>query len=380
MDVFVALFFISFAISEILREPIMNDGILRAIGQFVSVVLAYVAGRRLIEPDLRLTTVRRIVILFLWTGPICLHQWLGRNLYGKVGSSILKLPMVDFETDTRNGHGKAGGAFLSSEIVGIAFGMVFALNAWLVFLNKRKIGVNLGKLLSRFEKYRLVELLLLFCLFLTQERGPLMALAAALLILQIPKFKNTKLMTGLVAVLLIVAAMGAQKYLSKYEDIPEWEYGNVSEQARSVFYRFQMNKLYAPIAEMGGWLGWGGSAVPEAAGVGKSIDNEFLRVHLIQGELGYILFLLIAAESVRTAIARMWSLEALEDRAFAASVLAALACLWITVYTVYMGQQLPQFAFLLIGWGQSIAAGKTSTVSVAGVGAQPKFAFRQVFR
>jgi hypothetical protein len=380
MDLLVALFFICFAITEILLEPVMNDGIFRTLGEFVSVVLAYVAGRRLIEPDLRLATVRRIVILFLLTAPICVHQWMGRNLYGNIGSKVFRLPMVDYEEDTRNGHGKAGGAFLSSEIVGIALGMTFALNAWLVFLNKKRKDVNLGKLFSRLETYRLPELLLLLCLFLTQERAPQMALAAVLLILQIPKFKHTKLVTGLVALVLIVAAVGAQQYLRKYEDIPDWDYGSVSEQARSVFYRFQMNKLYAPIADRGGWLGWGGSGVPAAEGVGRSIDNEFLRVHLVQGLLGYILFLLITAESVRTAIARMWSLEALEDRVFAASVLAALVCLWSTLYTVYMGQQLPEFAFLLIGWGQSIAAGKTSTAPIAGVEAYPKFAFRRVFR
>jgi hypothetical protein len=90
----------------------------------------------------------------------------------------------------------------------------------------------------------------------------------------------------------------------------------------------------------------------------------------VQGELGYILFLLITAESVRTAIACMWNLKALEDRAFAGSVLAALGCLWITLYTVYMGAQLPQFAFLLIGWGQSIVPESER---------QPAFAFRQVF-
>jgi hypothetical protein len=377
MDALVPLFFFSFTLSEILHEPVLNDGIFFAITYFVSIVLAYVVGRQLIEPDLRLAAVRRIVILMLLPGPICVYQWMNRNIYGIVGNRFLNLPMEEYVA-MRGGHGRAGGAFNNGEIDGIALGMTFALDAWLVFLNKRKIGGDPGNLLSKLEKYHVPALLLVFYLFLTQERGPLIGLAIVLLILQIPKFKKTKLVTGFVAVLLIVGALGAKQHFAKYADIPDYEYGSVSEEARSVFYRQQMNKLYQLIAEMGGWTGWSNGRVPEIPGL-KSIDNEFLLVHLVQGELGYFLFLLITAESVRTAIARLWSLQTFEDRAFATSVLAALACLWITLYTVFMGQQLPQFAFLLIGWGQSIVPGRTSTAPLAATESQSKFAFRRVF-
>lgn len=378
MDALVPLFIISYYISEVLHEPNVNNGYFFAITAFVSIGLAYVTGRQLIEPDLRLVTVRRIVILFLLVSPICLYQWKFRNIYGIVGSRFLKLPMVEYTTQTRAGHGKADGAFSFAEVNGIALGMTIALNAWLVFLNKRKIGGNLGKALSKLEKYHVPALLLSSCLFLTQERGPQMVLAVALIIIQIPKFKKTKLVTVLVAVLLIGGALGTKQHFDKYAYIPNYKYAAVSEQARSTFYRYQMNKVYQLVAKVGGWTGWSNGSVPEAGGL-KSIDNEFLLVHLVQGELGYVLFLLITVESIRTAIAHLWSLQALEDRAFAASVLAALACLWITLYTVFMGGQLPQFAFLLIGWGQSIAPGRTSAAPIAAPEAQPKFLFRQVF-
>jgi hypothetical protein len=130
---------------------------------------------------------------------------------------------------------------------------------------------------------------------------------------------------------------------------------------------------YQSIAEMGGWLGWSASAVPTVGGM-KSIDNHFLLVHLMQGEFGYIVWILIVAESVRTGVARIWTLQALEDRAFACSALAALVILWISYYTVYMGAQLPQITFLLLGWSQSITATRTSTAPEA----QPKVAFRHL--
>ncbi|WP_263355486.1 O-antigen ligase family protein [Acidicapsa acidisoli] len=378
MDTLVVLFSISLSISEIMHEPIIADGIFAAISSVVYFILAYMTGRMLIEPDFRLAVVRRIVILMLLPGPIAVYQWMNRNIYGIIGNRILKLPMDEF-VDMRAGHGKAGGSFMASEIDGIALGITFALNAWLVFLYKRKLVGNLGKLFSKLEKFHVPALLLVFYLFLTQERGPLMALVVALLILQIPKFRKPKLITGFVAVTLIVGALGAKQYFTKYTNISDDQYDSVSEQARSALYRRRMNERMQSVAEMGGWTGWGGNGVPEVEGVGKSIDNEFLRVHLIQGRLGYILFVLICAESIRTAVAQLWRFQALEDRAFAGSVLAALACLWITLYTVYMGEQLPQFAFLLIGWGQSIMPRRTSTAPVAAFESQPKFVFRQVF-
>jgi hypothetical protein len=110
----------------------------------------------------------------------------------------------------------------------------------------------------------------------------------------------------------------------------------------------------------------------------KSIDNHFLLVHLRQGEFGYILLILIAAESIRTAIAGVWSAKALEDRVFACSMMAVFAIFWIAYYTVWMGGQLPQITFLLLGWGQSLVPGKTGRRSAAEAQSRPKSGFQPV--
>src|ERR1700742_245346 len=56
MDLWVVLFMVSIALSEVLRENDPKDGIFLAIISFITVVLAYVVGRQMIEPDLRLET------------------------------------------------------------------------------------------------------------------------------------------------------------------------------------------------------------------------------------------------------------------------------------------------------------------------------------
>ena len=94
--------------------------------------------------------------------------------------------------------------------------MTFCLNAWLVYLRRVKASVDLGKTLTKLEKYHLPGLLLLLYVFLTQSRGPLIALGAGFLILQIPRFKYTRLMTIVVAVLLVGGYMAASTYFDSY--------------------------------------------------------------------------------------------------------------------------------------------------------------------
>jgi hypothetical protein len=372
MDALVVMFVASISTTEILREPIVTNGIFAGIDSFVSILLAYVAGRRLIEPDLRLEAVRRIVILFLVTSPIGVWEWrMEQNLYTEFGQKYLGV--VYGAAGFRNAYERLGGSFNSPEIEGIALGMTYALNAWLVFLNKGHKRAKLGGLLSKLEKFHVPGLLLILLIWFTGSRGPLISLAAGIVILQISRVKYPKVATVVVLVLLFVGFQEVEQYFARLTNVSR--FSQMNAQLSSARYRRIMNEAYAPIAEEGGWLGWGGAGIPEVKGM-KSIDNEFLRVHLVQGELGYILFLLICAESIRTAIAQFWRFRGLEDRVFACSMLAVFTILWITLYTVFMGAQLPQFAFLLIGWGQSIAPGRKLTSRVAAPEAQPEFVTR----
>jgi len=379
MDILVVLFAASVGLSEILHTPVLNDGIFSAINAFVSMVLAYMVGRQLIEPDLRFATVRRFVILVLLDGFSGLYEWrMGQSPYGMFGVRVLGLTTIDEHVQLRNGHGRMGFVLGGSEPGGIAFAMTFCLHAWLVYLRRVKAPVDLGKTLTKLEKYHVPGLLLLLYVWLTQARGPLIALAAGYLILQIPRFKNTKLMTMVVAALLVAGYMTVSAYFASYANVTDDAI--TSETQGSAQYRLVMNQVYAPIAEAGGWTGWSVLGVPHIQGK-NSIDNHYLLVHLAWGRLGYILFVLITWENIRILLVRSWQFKAAQDRAFVFSMLAAMAVLWITLLTVFLGGQLPQISFLLMGWIQSMVPGKTATSSGAQIeeNRNKKFSFRQVF-
>jgi hypothetical protein len=361
MDILVVLFAASVSLSEILHTAILNNGIFFAMNTFVSTVLAYVAGRTLIEPDLRLATVQRFVTLVLLDGPIGLYEWkMAQSPYGMFGRRVLGLTTILENVQLRNGHGRLGAVFWGAEPAGIAFAMTFCLNAWLVYRRRVQASVDLGERPAEFQglinapflsslKDHVPGLLLLLYLWLTQSRGPQIALAAGYLILQIPRFKSTRIMTIVVAVLLVGGYWATSAYFASYRSIDQ---AALTEQQKSALYRVAMNKMYPPIAEKGGWTGWSVGGVPYIHGL-ESIDNHYLLVHLAWGRLGYIFFVLIVWENIRVLGARSWQLEALDDRAFIFSMLAAMAVLWFTLLTVFLAGQLPQISFLLIGWIQS---------------------------
>ncbi|MGA2848364.1 MAG: hypothetical protein ABSE46_05160 [Terracidiphilus sp.] len=379
MDVLVVLYTASIGLSEILHAPVLNDGIFSAIVAFVTIFLAYTTGRRLIEPDLRFATIRRFVIFVLLDAAPGMYEWkMGQSLYGLVGNRVLGISTIVESVQMRNGHGRMSSVFNGSEPGGIAFAMAFCLNAWLAYLRRVKARVDLGKTLATLEKYHLSELILIASVWFTQARGPLIALAASYLILQIPRFKKTRLMTCIVAILLVGGYLETKAYFASYANVAD--YAVSSEQQGSAQYRIIMNQVYAPIAEAGGWTGWGVLEIPHVQGK-DSIDNHYLLVHLAWGRLGYIFFILIVWENIRVLLVRSWQFEAAQDRAFVFSMMAAMAVLWFTLLTVFMGGQLPQISFLLIGWIQSMVPGVAATSSGAQIteNLNRKFSFRQVF-
>ena len=359
MDFLVPSFLISLTISEVLYEKVTKDGILLAVVSFISMFLPYAIGRTMIEPGNRIVVVRRIVLLVLLLGVPGFFEWrMGRNLYAPLGNvfGVAMPPTIQL----RDGHGRFAAAFEDAELAGTAIAMAVALNAWLAFLWRTRTWQNPDALFTFLEKYHIAEILLVAYIYLTQSRGPELALIAGYLILQIPRFKNMKVATAVVAVLLALGAAGAHQYFSELTNVTDIN-AIKDEQQGSALYRRQMLELFKPILERGGWLGWGYMSFPHAQGLGylaimacnRSTINS-CTFNLGRENLALSSFILIAVESVRTPFMRSWRLQSLDDRAFAVCMLAALVMLWITLATVYMGSQLPQVSFLLIGWGQSI--------------------------
>jgi hypothetical protein len=379
LDILIILFMISTSTTEILHEQITNDGIFLSVDTFLSIFIAYVVGRTIIEPGLRLATVKRIVILVLLLGPLGLVEWrFGQNVYGVVGHNLFQTIGVHSGVQYRAGRGRMSLSFNDAELAGIAIGMTLALNSWLFYISKNKVSGGLGRLQDRAERLHLPGIVLLLYLLATQSRGPLIAVAAAWTLLQLSRFKHRRIALFLVAILLASGAYWGYIHFLKYTNVST-SAEIADEMQGSAVYRRQMNELYQPIVKKGGWLGWSMLSHPIIPGM-ASVDNEYLLVQIAYGTIGYIIFLFIAIETSRRLIAQLWKRQVERDHVFVVSMLGAMAVFWIAIYTVYMGEQLPQFAFLLIGWSQSfkpeLLASKLDSSDIS----QSRFAFKRVYQ
>lgn len=366
MDLWIFAYLLSFGASEIFRENSPKDGLNFFASTSVLILFPYVIGRLLIEPNLRVATTKRIVLLFVCLTPAILFEYrMAQNPWLMLLNRVFHMQAGWF-VQLRSGHARVAACFGDAILAGILFFAVLLLNCSLADIYKHDKD-RLGRLFSKLERYRVPPILLISFLLLTRSRGPLISALVGYSVLQIPRFRNLKIGAIVVTLSLLIGGIIVRGYFDKYTS--QSDSGNQTEQQTSAVYRRELLTNYQPIIEKGGWLGWGQLSFPKVQGQ-TSIDNCYLWIQLSQGKLGLYLFLLMATESVMAAAYSAFTSSGRENRFFAFSILAVLIGLFASLYTVYLGEQLFQFCFLLLGWSQSLRETGVHT---------SKFHFRRVF-
>jgi hypothetical protein len=364
MDLWATLFVFSVAASEILREPEPNFA---GVGAFVTQdMFAYILGRRLIEPRLRVATVQRLVLIFVCLAPFVFYEYrMTVNPWMDIGRNFFHLD-IPFGFSFRDGKVRVQATFAHAILAAMGFAIVFTLDCFLADLYKRDKS-RLGPIICRLERYHVPAILMAFCLFFTQSRGPQLGAVVSYSILQIPRFRHLKVAAFVLVVLLAISGAAAYSFFDEYTSAVD--NGSLSETQTSAIYRRDLLKNYEPVVEQGGWLGWGGLNVPEVGGQ-KSIDNAYLLMQLTQGKFGFYLFILIIAEGLGTTAYNAFSFRSPESRFIAFTLLAAMIGLFQSLTTVYLAGQLIPICWLLLGWSQSLQDESSS---------EPKFYFKRVF-
>jgi len=376
MDLWVTLFVISYGLSEVLREYSPKDGMILWLTNFIEMFLAYVVGRQVIEPELRLETVKRIIFLFMLQTPFILFEFrMGQNIWLNTARTVFRLYDVGWFVQLRGGTARIASCFGHAILAGIMFVVAMALNYYLVQIYKRD-KQRLGPRMSWLQKYRLPFFLLPIYVFMTSSRMPMACAVVCYLLLQIPRFKNMKTGAIVIVATLVVGFAGVYSAFQKYTSVAE---DQVTDEAQSsAIYRKQLIEEYQPVLQAGGLLGWGALSHPVVMGLG-SVDNNYLLIQLNQGTLGLYSFYLIALESVFGLTMCAIRFKTRESQFLVFSLMGALIGTFLALYTVYLGEQVPQVLFLLLGWASSLQ----DTSVFAGAKAmsyQPegKFRFRRV--
>jgi hypothetical protein len=343
-----------------------------------SVVLPYVLGRLLIERfGLRVAAAKAIVlcvalatVLALWEVRMGVNpwfSWLGLLFPGQTGWSIT------FRYGIVRLAGPYGGCILAGMIVVVAY----RLHRW---LQGGGHWEPTWKALPQlpWSKARVLRVWLIVASVLTVARGPWVGAFAGTIPFMIGQAKQRK--RALIVVLAAMVIVGIPAGIAFY-DYSNVNYMHAATAAQeSAAYRKSLVDKYVDIAIRHSALGWGKNTYPKVPGM-PSIDNHFLLLALMHGLIALALlvgtFLWLTVRLFRAGMKAPETPEGRNDFSF--TLAGIFLSIFVSIGTVYLGDQVLPLTFLLFGWAESYlaqgAAQRVAAVASAAVaGPAPRFA------
>lgn len=339
--------------------------------KLTTIIFPYFLAKWFLLPkQLTVTAIQRIVQLLIITLLVCAWEW---RFVVNAHASILGwfFPNQEYWIPTyRYGLVRISGPFPHPILLGIAIGVTFLLNHWLVKNNfwTRNFFFLPPLPLSKGAIY---SLMLLAGLLFTISRAPILGTFVGFIFIGIA-YSTHRLKSLMIRLMVlgVIAFLGLQSF--QY-------YGSIdksladSQLAGAAAYRVEMLFKYLPyVQERLAW-GWGYSSIPESVGL-KSIDNEFLWITLKHGVYtlaSFILIFIVAGISLM----RRGLDQKCEDpieRSFCMTLLAIYFMLGVSLITVYMGGQIQPLFFILVGLTEGYLSTKPGEEAVRLLKPKPK--------
>jgi hypothetical protein len=355
-DLWMLLYILSSGVAD-LRAGEASLAKYRLFNVIVAALIPYVAGKILIEQvSGRFETVKRIVFVLSLCCLISIPEFfLKMNLFSRVGMHLFPAQWPGWWTQERGGFGRVAGPYGTAEVYGMILIVGVLLLLWMHRWSTSEILFSKFRWIPSKKGMQLSLGILVLTLLMTQSRGPWLGMVLALPLALVGRAKHVRRAAILVTVVFLSIAIPAYVEGSRYTSGPRHDYGSEQETAQ---YRRELLVNYLPLAEKGGLWGWG-TFHPVLNGQ-SSIDNEFLRVFLVQGYVGVIAYMLLILEAGVRLVRIGITTGSSEDRHFCFTLLGIILGWVVTLSTVYMGAQSYELFFLLIGWTQavSLAQGK----------------------
>ncbi|HEX3469990.1 MAG TPA: hypothetical protein VHT28_02290 [Silvibacterium sp.] len=369
-DLWMALFFAGLYYTELSHSGAANAGLI-SIGGLETGIMPYILGKLLLEQDgVRERFARRYAYICFFVAIISVWEFrMGNDLFVRVEGLLLGFGYVGGQI--RNGFMRIAGPFTGSIQAGSVFALAWLFSMWLGVVDKSRgnepkyLGLRRSTILSIGSAGGLI---------MSLSRGPMVGAILSLMVARIGKAKNMARTAVITIVLITVGGtfgyFEAQQYTSgTIETAKSQDQGNA-------IYRRMLLDQYKPYVEKGGLFGYGVIQRPVVPGM-FSIDNAYLNIQLIQGNLGLWMFILLGGEAVIAgSLAARRSTEQ-SDVFFALCIVGGMAGFLLALTTVWLGSPMYELFFLMVGWSQSLR----QTESVGVMLPQPvsaRFSFRRV--
>jgi hypothetical protein len=296
----------------------------------------------------------------------------GKNLFYMAGRRFFTANFI-WDNQTRYGFVRIKGPYAGSIHAGLSILIAILFTLWLRLVDKVG-GPQADPKIFHLRRSTWIMTALGLGSLMTISRGPWIGLAVAIIVSRIGKSKRILRAAVATALLCLVGGIFIQVKGNEYVS---GDMDSMSEAQQSAAYRKIAFKLYEPIAEKGGYFGWGIVMFPKVKGM-DSIDNEYLLLRVSQGKVGYwlfiSLFLFAALAIIRSAIRSGYR----HDTYFYFCLGGILAGLAATFGTVYLTGQTTCLLFMMFGWIQSLQQTPPPYGYAEEVSASP-YTFKRVF-
>ncbi len=342
-------------------------------------IFPYLIGRTLIEQTgSRVDFAKTLVVCLAVIGVVSMWEFrMETNLFQTFVDRVTHTTSW-WGRQVRWGFGRIAGPYGHAITAGMIFSAGLLLQLWLV--GTKSWTVKAGQVKNS-KRSLWLTLAVTAGLLMTQSRGPWIGFAFGLIVASIGFARNRKRAAILSLTAMVVGLAVTSVILDKYTDAKSAKKGDIDQQ--NAEYRRNLYDSYKPLIDKGGLLGWGTpSLLPGGiyawAPNQPSIDNEYLRIAMLQGYLGAFIFVSMFALGYKRLITLCITMRAREDILFAYCMLGALIAMSFTLTTVFLADPMMQIVFLFLGWVQSMAPSRTQDALPAAVAAPP-FVFERVF-
>ncbi|WP_297573650.1 O-antigen ligase [uncultured Deefgea sp.] len=251
-------------------------------------------------------------------------------------------------TTFRYGVARIAGPYSHAILAGIMLAMAWRLARWLQWGQCWEAQMRHIRLPGK--KSYWVNGLLLLGIIMTIARGPWIGGAIGGVLMWVSRGQDRTKRLKWVLCALVVGGLVGQVLLDAYLDVQPGAVMTLSQE--SALYRKELMDKYEAIALEHAAIGWGRNTWPKVGGM-ESIDNYYLLLALMHGVIAVVFLVLLMAWMVVRLVVKGLR-EPANPNSLPFTFAGIIAMVFVSLGTVYLGEQPMPALFFIIGWAESL--------------------------
>lgn len=360
-DVLFAAYLACFYYSE-LSAPSEGGYENMKIEPFVNLIFPYILAKILIHPTGNSINFAKCFVMCIVIDIVLspYEMRFSMNPYYQFLLPFFPISEASWITLYRFGFVRFAGPFIQSILMGIGITIAFLLHYWLW---RNKLWPKYFKWIPIpiINKRLLIGIILILGMIFTFSRGPLVGLLVGAFFLNLGYSKHIMQRVIISVILLSIGAYFAFETIQSYS-MGDMGGSEVTQEDINAVYRINLMKQYWEIAWEKPVWGWGSGNIPLSRSM-LSVDNQYLWLFLKNG--GVMVFIFISMFVIN--LIRLFIKGVMCDvttqrlsRSLAFTFFSIYVALGLTLTTVFMGNQIEQIFFILLGWSDSFITSRNS--------------------